>query len=137
MSIEERIKAAKKKRNEAYRKDSVQGIVYWDGYLDALKAVKEDLGMSNETVKITKIYEHIEITDKMRKIANEMQEAISTEYKRRVLEDERKLEAVLRANGWVKAEEIFEQLKSAGLDEWRYPIIAELKKKYESEKDNG
>ena len=41
MTIDERIKEAKKKRNEAYRKDSVQGIVYWDGYLDALKAVKE------------------------------------------------------------------------------------------------
>ena len=42
MTIDERIKEAKKKRNEAYRKDSVQGIVYWDGYLDALKAVKEE-----------------------------------------------------------------------------------------------
>ncbi len=43
MSIEELIKYAKLKRNEAYKKDSVQGIVYWDGYLDALKAVKEEL----------------------------------------------------------------------------------------------
>lgn len=43
MTIDERIKEAKKKRNEAYRKDSVQGIVYWDGYLDALNAVKEEL----------------------------------------------------------------------------------------------
>ena len=42
MTIDERIKIAKKKRNEAYKKDSVQGIVYLDGYLDALKAVKED-----------------------------------------------------------------------------------------------
>ena len=42
MTIDERIKEAKKKRNEAYRKDSVQGIVYWDGYIAALKAVKED-----------------------------------------------------------------------------------------------
>ena len=42
MTIDERIKEAKKKRNEAYRKDSVQGIVYWDGYLDALRDVKED-----------------------------------------------------------------------------------------------
>ena len=44
MTLDEHIKEAKKKRNEAYRKDSVQGIVYWDGYLDALKAVKEDSG---------------------------------------------------------------------------------------------
>lgn len=42
MTIEERIKYAKKQRNIAYKKDSVQGIVYWDGYLDALKSVKED-----------------------------------------------------------------------------------------------
>lgn len=43
MSIDERIREAKQKRNEAYRKDSVQSIVYWDGYLDALKAVKEEI----------------------------------------------------------------------------------------------
>ena len=33
------------------------------------------------------------------------------------------------------AREIFEELKSAGLDEWRYPIIAQLKKKYTEGKD--
>ena len=49
MTIEERIKEAKNKRNEAYKKDSVQGIVYWDGYLDALKAVKEDSDESKES----------------------------------------------------------------------------------------
>ena len=42
MPIDERIAWAKKQRNVAYKKDSVQGIVYWDGYLDALKAVKEE-----------------------------------------------------------------------------------------------
>ena len=41
MTIDERIAWAKKQRNIAYKKDSVQGIVYWDGYLDALKAVKD------------------------------------------------------------------------------------------------
>jgi hypothetical protein len=36
------------------------------------------------------------------------------------------------------AREIIDILKSAGIDEWRYPVIAELKKKYtESEKNNG
>jgi hypothetical protein len=36
------------------------------------------------------------------------------------------------------AREIIDILKSAGVDEWRYPVIAELKKKYtEREKDNG
>lgn len=59
-----------------------------------------------EMPKITRIYEPIKITDEMRKIANEMQEAISTEYKKRVLADERELEAVLRENGWRKASEV-------------------------------
>lgn len=31
------------------------------------------------------------------------------------------------------AREIFADLKSVGIDEWRYPIIAELKKKYTEE----
>ena len=36
------------------------------------------------------------------------------------------------------AREIFEELEKAGIFAYRYPIIAELKKKYEeSEKDNG
>ncbi len=47
MTIDERIAWAKKQRNEAYKKDSVQGIVYWDGYLDALKAVKGYLKASD------------------------------------------------------------------------------------------
>ena len=42
MTLDERIKEAQKKRNAAYKKDSIQGIVYWDGYIAALKAVKED-----------------------------------------------------------------------------------------------
>ena len=95
--------------------------------------------MNNETVKITKIYEPIEITDEMRKIANEMQEAISTEYKRRVLEDEKKLEAVLIANGWRKvsevAREIFEEIErvinyALCVDVTEWEAFAELKKKY-------
>ena len=42
MTIDERIKYAEQKRDEAFSNDSVQGIVYWDGYIAALKAVKED-----------------------------------------------------------------------------------------------
>ena len=42
MTIDERIAWAKKQRNVAYKKDSVQGIVYWDGYLDALKEVRNE-----------------------------------------------------------------------------------------------
>lgn len=33
------------------------------------------------------------------------------------------------------AREIFEKLESAGIYEWRYPVIAELKKKYTEEKE--
>ncbi len=42
MTIDERIKYAEQKRDEAFSNDSVQSIVYWDGYLAALKAVRED-----------------------------------------------------------------------------------------------
>lgn len=49
--------------------------------------------------------------EEMRRLADEMGAAISTEYKRRVLADEKKLEAVLKANGWCKASEIFEEIE--------------------------
>ena len=42
MTIDERITWAKKQRAVAYKKDSVQGIVFWDGYIAALEAVKEE-----------------------------------------------------------------------------------------------
>lgn len=95
-----------------------------------------------EKLKITKIYEPIDIpNDEMRKLADEMGKAISNEYEKRVLADERKLEAVLKENGWRKAsdvaEDIVRMLRAAGINEWRYPIVAEIKKKYlESEKDD-
>jgi hypothetical protein len=41
MSIDERIKYAEQKRDEAFINDSVQSIIYWDGYIAALKAIKE------------------------------------------------------------------------------------------------
>ena len=37
MSIDERIKYAEQKRDEAFREDSLSGISYWDGYIAALK----------------------------------------------------------------------------------------------------
>lgn len=53
--------------------------------------------------------------EEMRYLADEMGKAISTEYEKRVLADERKLEAVLKANGWRKstdlAREIFEEIR--------------------------
>ena len=42
MTIDERIKHAEQKRDEAFSNDSVQSIVYLDGYIAALKAVRED-----------------------------------------------------------------------------------------------
>lgn len=53
----------------------------------------------------------------------------------------RALAELLVDKGYCKASEVAEEiigiLKSVGIDEWRYPVIAEIKKKYtESEKDN-
>lgn len=98
--------------------------------------------------------------DEMRYLADEMGKAISTELEKRYLADERKLEEVLKANGWCKAsdlaEEIFAEIEaSAKVKYWRggglvvFEVngedFAELKKKYigkdtnvttkESEKD--
>ena len=42
MTVEERIEYAEAKRNEAASNGSVNDIVYWNGYLDGLKAVKRD-----------------------------------------------------------------------------------------------
>ena len=53
--------------------------------------------------------------EEMRYLADEMGKAISNEYEKRVLADERKLEAVLKENGWRKASdvarEIFEEIE--------------------------
>jgi hypothetical protein len=55
--------------------------------------------------------------EEMRPLADEMGKAISNEYERRVLADERKLEAVLKENGWRKASEvaseIFEEIEKS------------------------
>lgn len=42
MTIEERIKYAEQKRDEAFSNESLQSLCYWDGYLAALRAVEED-----------------------------------------------------------------------------------------------
>lgn len=95
-----------------------------------------------EKLKITKIYNPIDITDdEMRKLADEMGKAISNEYQKRVLADERKLEAVLKENGWCKASEvvreIFEEIEKLlkqtcekGYVGSISDLFAELKKKY-------
>lgn len=48
--------------------------------------------------------------DEMRHLADVMGKVISTEYERRVLADERKLEAVLKENGWCKASEVAREI---------------------------
>lgn len=92
--------------------------------------------------------------NQMSRLANEMAKAISTEVEQRYITDEAKLEAVLRANGWVKAEKIFAEIDelmskldrrymASGNPKQSWGVrgamteLAELKKKYESEKDNG
>jgi hypothetical protein len=42
MSIDERIEYAEAKRNDAVSNGTINDIVYWNGYLDGLKAVKRD-----------------------------------------------------------------------------------------------
>ena len=41
MTIKERIRQANLKRHDAHRNNSIQGIVYWDGYIDALKDIPD------------------------------------------------------------------------------------------------
>lgn len=48
MSIDERIKYAENKRNEAIRYDNSYSISFWNGYLDGLNAIKR--GMDNGNV---------------------------------------------------------------------------------------
>lgn len=43
MTIEERIKYAEAKRDEAVTDGTVADAIYWNGYLDGLKAVQRDL----------------------------------------------------------------------------------------------
>lgn len=42
-SIDERIKYAEGKRDEAFSDGTVKDLAYWNGYIDALKAVKEEI----------------------------------------------------------------------------------------------
>lgn len=42
MSIDERIKYAEARRDDAISNGTMNDIVYWNGYVDGLKAVKRD-----------------------------------------------------------------------------------------------
>lgn len=78
----------------------------------------------------------------MHELAKQMSEAISTAVEQRYIKDEAKLEAVLRANGWCKASDIFEEIEKHsevalmnGHIETPilcigFGVFAELKKKY-------
>ena len=84
----------------------------------------------------------------MHELAKQMSEAISTAVEQRYIEDEAKLEAVLRANGWRKASdvarEIFRDIYRS-LNFYKpyrelnniiynvFAILEEVEKKYESE----
>lgn len=56
----------------------------------------------------------------MHELAKQMSEAISTAVEQRYIEDEAKLEAVLRANGWRKASDVAEEIYNE-LDRYSYP----------------
>ena len=48
--------------------------------------------------------------DEMCHLADEMGKVVSTEYEKRVLADEKKLEAVLKENGWCKSNELAKEI---------------------------
>lgn len=49
MTIKERIKYAEQKRDDAFSNGTIQSLTYWNGYIDALKAVSEDMkGVADE-----------------------------------------------------------------------------------------
>ena len=123
MTIEERIKEAKKKRNEAYKKDSVQGIVYWDGYLDALKEAHNEEKTSE--------------VDELRKKLAKAEDKIMALCVEKVDFDEMTT-YILNHYAKVKACEIFEALDKhtenlnfyTGNFEVYFKDYTELKKKY-------
>lgn len=56
-------------------------------------------------------FKPFDILDEKTSIADEMQKAISDAYTEKLRADERKLEEVLRQNGWHKASDIFAEIK--------------------------
>lgn len=43
MTIEERIEYAERRRDESLENGTVFDVVYWNGYIDGLKAAQRDL----------------------------------------------------------------------------------------------
>ena len=56
MTIDERNKYAEQKRDEAFSKDSLSGISYWDGYIAALEDSKD---YRNATEVAKEIIKHL------------------------------------------------------------------------------
>jgi hypothetical protein len=42
MTIDERIERAEARRDEALSDGTINDVIYWNGYIDGLKAVKKD-----------------------------------------------------------------------------------------------
>jgi hypothetical protein len=42
MTVEERIKYAERRLDEAARNDDTDGVGYWRGYIDGIKAIRRD-----------------------------------------------------------------------------------------------
>ena len=75
-----------------------------------VKYLEEMVGIERKPLDFEKRYDSTEITNEMRKLADEMGKAISTAYEERYLADERRLEEVLKANGWCKTSEVVTKL---------------------------
>ena len=60
MTIDERIKYAEQKRDEAFSNGSLQSLCYWDGYIAALKAVSDESGYRKASEVAREIFEEIE-----------------------------------------------------------------------------
>ena len=60
MTIDERIKYAEQKRDEAFSNGSLQSLCYWDGYIAALKAVSDESGYRKASEVAREIFAEIE-----------------------------------------------------------------------------
>ena len=74
--------------------------------------------------------------DEMRHLVEQMEKAISTEREKRFLADERKLEEVLKANGWRKASEVAREI-FAEIDSLLENDEKDFDKVFEESEDEG
>ncbi len=83
---------------------------------------------------MTKVKQDELITDVYRAKLVYEAEMKSPEYQAKGEEDFEFIGKALAAKGYCKASEVVEDiiriLRAAGINEWRYPVVAELKKKY-------